>query len=172
MLAFSGDVKEAIIKLIVGDEKPKTASPQKAKELGGMKIGGLRKRALKAGVAEEEVENALDADDAKRALIDLIIAAEPQEKGGTNKASKAASTGWTRPKPMWRPPKADYARRSDPGESGSPQANLNLGVWFVNTTKHGPRGSEMIVQNALDQVRNERPQTGHAHKPAHVHSAL
>ena len=75
------DVKEAIIKLIVGDAKPKSVSPEHARELGGMNLGGLRKRALKAGVPEEEAENALDEADAKRALINLIIAAEPQETG-------------------------------------------------------------------------------------------
>ena len=75
------DVKEAIIKLIVGDVRPKSVSPQHARELGGMNLGGLRKQALKAGVVEEEVDNALDEPDAKRALIDLIIATEPQEAG-------------------------------------------------------------------------------------------
>lgn len=45
------------------------------KELLDSKVSALRKRAVAAGISEEELERADDADDLKTALIDLILAA-------------------------------------------------------------------------------------------------
>ena len=42
-------------------------------ELGGLRLKELRKRAKGAGVSEDELENALDSDDPKVTLIDLLV---------------------------------------------------------------------------------------------------
>ena len=48
-------------------------------ELAAMKVSALKKRAKEAGVDEEKLEDADDADDVKGTIIDLIVA---KEQGG------------------------------------------------------------------------------------------
>ena len=54
---------------------PEPAGAGKA-ELKGLKIGALRKKAVEVGCTPEEVEDAMDEDNAKSALISLIIEVE------------------------------------------------------------------------------------------------
>ena len=51
-------------------------SSELMKELEGMKLRALSKRALSMGIAAESVEDAMDADDGKAALISLIVEVE------------------------------------------------------------------------------------------------
>ena len=54
-------------------------------ELLAAKVSMLRKRAVSAGISEEQLEQADDADDLKTALIDLIVAAEePDEESSAS----------------------------------------------------------------------------------------
>lgn len=56
------------------------------KELLAAKVSVLRKRAASAGISEDELEEADDADDLKTALIDLILAAEEPAVGAATSA--------------------------------------------------------------------------------------
>ena len=54
-------------------------------ELLAAKVSMLRKRAVSAGISEEQLEQADDADDLKTALIDFIMAAEePVDEASAN----------------------------------------------------------------------------------------
>ena len=74
-----------------------TVSASLRLQLGGMRLSALQKRALEAGLSEQEVEKAVDEDEnPKQALIDLIIGAAP---GPTDAGSGGA--------------KGDIARRAE-----------------------------------------------------------
>jgi hypothetical protein len=62
-------------------------------ELTGLKVAELRKRAKAAGVALESVEDALDADEPKSALISLIMACEPEVRGASTVVAVLAGGG-------------------------------------------------------------------------------
>ncbi len=77
------DVRRAVIDLILdamnsAGERETDAEARQAleSELAGLKLKGLKKRAKSCGVSEELLEDADDADDVRRAVIDLIFAAE------------------------------------------------------------------------------------------------
>eukprot|EP01051_Picozoa_sp_SAG22_P016618 SAG22_NODE_2379_length_2633_cov_2.414759_2_plen_470_part_00 len=130
------------------------AAGKLADELAGMKISQLRKQAITVGATEAEVEEALDADKAKEELIELILEIsgddEPEQKGTPNVPEPPTGADWKKPEPLWRPAKPDYTKRYNAGTKGSAQQMLNFGVWFVNTTKHGPRGSGLICAKAIE----------------------
>eukprot|EP01052_Picozoa_sp_SAG31_P051015 SAG31_NODE_11915_length_986_cov_1.510710_1_plen_227_part_10 len=144
MLASSGSVKDEIITLLAKDQHA---------DLQKMKIGGLRKRAISLGIDDTKIEEALDADDAKAALIALIIKTVPEATPQTpaQKTSDVPSSGWVKPKRNWRPPNFNAKKRFKPGKEGSAQAMLSYAVWFVNTTRQGPRGSMDLVEEALEK---------------------
>ena len=71
-------------------------------EIQPLKLGALKRRAREVGVEEQQQEEALDADDARQALIELILAAEFQLGSdslpappfvSTPPASKTSKTG-------------------------------------------------------------------------------
>jgi hypothetical protein len=67
----------------VDEPEPEKAS-ELSLELSEMKLSLLSKRALSAGVDATSIDAALDADDSKQALVDLIVACEssrdPEER--------------------------------------------------------------------------------------------
>ena len=77
------DIKAAVIALILEAARGAEAA-QMREELAGMKLSALKKRAKQAGVDEEKLEEADDADDIKAAVIDLILA---QSDGAAVEAS-------------------------------------------------------------------------------------
>lgn len=65
-----------------------------ADELSGLKPSALRKRAITAGVSEEELEAAEDSADPKRAMVELVLSRAPPPAatgGGARGAAGAAA---------------------------------------------------------------------------------
>ena len=59
-----------------GAEDNRAAHPmmwRSRKELGGLRVHALQERALEEGVAEEEIDAALESDDCKAALVERIV---------------------------------------------------------------------------------------------------
>eukprot|EP01046_Picozoa_sp_COSAG06_P073860 COSAG06_NODE_22301_length_727_cov_37.757962_1_plen_177_part_01 len=52
-------------------------------ELSGLRIAALRGRAASAGIAEDQVDAAYDADDPKAALVELILGVEARSSTAT-----------------------------------------------------------------------------------------
>ena len=62
-------------------EAEQAAKLQKLRdELTPLKLSAVRRRAKEVGVDEDSLEDAVDAEDAKRAVIELIAAATRQEE--------------------------------------------------------------------------------------------
>ena len=70
------DPKAAMIALVVARETPTANDPaaELRAELESLKPSALRKRAKAAGAVDEDIEEAGDADDAKSAMVALILA--------------------------------------------------------------------------------------------------
>ena len=86
------DHKAATIALILSYEKPaKDPSAALREELGGLKPSALKKRARAAGLREEDIEEADDAEDSKAAMIELIVA-QPADADGTAQAKTKPDT--------------------------------------------------------------------------------
>eukprot|EP01043_Picozoa_sp_COSAG02_P088909 COSAG02_NODE_25952_length_644_cov_1.596330_2_plen_115_part_01 len=68
------DIKGAVITLIVEADRA-AHFVQLRRELESMKLSAVKKRARDAGVDEEKLEEADDADNIKVSVIDLIVAA-------------------------------------------------------------------------------------------------
>jgi hypothetical protein len=62
-------------------------------ELRGLRLAQLRKRALGAGVSEEAVEGALDADDPKAALVSLVVSRRLEVGAAGNMAAVLSGGG-------------------------------------------------------------------------------
>jgi hypothetical protein len=60
-------------------------------ELNELKLMALQKRAVSCGVGDEDLEDALDADDPKAALIDLVVATSPPDGAGEEVARQHGS---------------------------------------------------------------------------------
>ena len=75
----AGDPRAALIDLILRHSSAPgdAATAELRAQLATLKQGALAKRAREAGVDEADVEEALDADDPKEALVALILAAAP-----------------------------------------------------------------------------------------------
>ena len=69
------DIKAAVIQLIVEAQASSgsTVDELLRAELSGLKLKALKRRARDAGVDEEKLEDADDADDIKAAVIELIV---------------------------------------------------------------------------------------------------
>ena len=76
------DIKGAVITLIVEADRA-AHFVQLRRELESMKLSAVKKRARDAGVDEEKLEEADDADDIKVAVIDLIVAAAQESAVAT-----------------------------------------------------------------------------------------
>jgi hypothetical protein len=82
----ANDIKAAVIELIVaagGADREALRA-----ELAPLKLSALKKRARTAGVDEEMLEAADDADDIRAAVIELLVAAEAED-GGDREALRA-----------------------------------------------------------------------------------
>eukprot|EP01051_Picozoa_sp_SAG22_P008360 SAG22_NODE_633_length_8375_cov_10.556549_1_plen_1959_part_10 len=111
--------KEALINLIFEAEKPADDSALR-EELNSLKPSKLKKRAKAAGVTEDALEEADDAESPKDALIDLIVASElaPQLEAQSDKpipAEAAPSTLLPPPKPVRKPKPAAAAAGASGG---------------------------------------------------------
>ena len=89
------DVKQEVIKLIMGAEAAKAKAPPSAeelrrKELSAMKLSALKAAAGAAGVDPEALADADDTTDVKRTVIHLILRAE-RDGGAKRKAAEAAA---------------------------------------------------------------------------------
>jgi hypothetical protein len=60
-------------------------------ELQTLKLGDLRKRAAEAGATPDEIDNALNADDAKSSLVSLILRKQQQSMADPIDAQDTAS---------------------------------------------------------------------------------
>eukprot|EP01052_Picozoa_sp_SAG31_P029721 SAG31_NODE_2978_length_4831_cov_236.467033_2_plen_844_part_00 len=58
---------------VLSIETPGSTTGALRQELGGLRFKVLRKQAKDEGVSDDEVENALDSDDPKSSLIDLLV---------------------------------------------------------------------------------------------------
>ena len=69
------DIKAAVIQLIVEAQASSCSTVDELlrAELSGLKLKALKRRARDAGVDEEKLEDADDADDIKAAVIELIV---------------------------------------------------------------------------------------------------
>eukprot|EP01045_Picozoa_sp_COSAG04_P004647 COSAG04_NODE_205_length_20393_cov_45.275796_13_plen_2486_part_00 len=93
------DVRATVIELAMACAKSQVDHDRESRqtlksELGRMKVKALKKRARAAGVAEDRLEDADDADDIKGAVVGLIIEAEiSQERPhfGSGSAARTAS---------------------------------------------------------------------------------
>jgi hypothetical protein len=73
----AADTKAEIVKMILACEVAVAGGSDAARdELLASKTSLLRKKAIAAGVAHEDMEAADDSDDAKAALVELLLAAE------------------------------------------------------------------------------------------------
>jgi DNA-binding phage protein len=63
-------------------------------ELAGLKQGALSRRAREAGVTDEQLDDALDADDPKEAVVELIVRAMAS---GAGAAAAGARASWAAP---------------------------------------------------------------------------
>jgi DNA-binding transcriptional regulator YdaS (Cro superfamily) len=78
----AGDVKAAVIELIMEVEQQKQPDPVEARltslreELEALKPRALKKRALEVGVDRESLDEADDADDVKQTLIGMVLGRE------------------------------------------------------------------------------------------------
>ena len=79
------------------------ASPQQPlwRELEGMKLGDLSKRAQAAGATEDEVEDAKDQKDPKATLIEPILARDPTEKLQAELEGRRTVVGSATPPATW-----------------------------------------------------------------------
>ena len=64
-------------------------------ELGGMRLAALHKRALAEGIAADALENAMDADDPKAAMIAAIVGAASRRGPADRLLSALAAGGET-----------------------------------------------------------------------------
>eukprot|EP01045_Picozoa_sp_COSAG04_P015751 COSAG04_NODE_1268_length_7478_cov_41.075620_2_plen_472_part_01 len=82
------DPKSAMAALVLarearaGGAQPAPGLQQLREELGRLKLSALEARAAAAGATEEDIEAAVDEDDPKPALIDLILRAQPAAAAG------------------------------------------------------------------------------------------
>lgn len=58
---------------VVTIEAQDSATSALRQELGGLQLKVLRKRAMDGGISEDQVEDALDSDDPKSTLVDLLV---------------------------------------------------------------------------------------------------
>eukprot|EP01045_Picozoa_sp_COSAG04_P003348 COSAG04_NODE_135_length_23774_cov_40.993918_11_plen_2893_part_00 len=74
------DSKAATINLILSFQKGKDPMATLRAELEGLKLSAIAERGKAAGASEAEIEEAHDADDAKAAMIDLVLAHQEAEE--------------------------------------------------------------------------------------------
>ena len=132
-----------------GASKPRQISRQ-GMEL--LEVADLVTLMRKSEIDEDEIDLLLASDSVKAAVIDRL--AQDQGEAKPSAGSGGGSAGWTKPGAIWKPPKRDWARRYDVGPQQKPQGLLHLGVWFVNTTVRGNRGSTIIINRALELGAN------------------
>jgi hypothetical protein len=99
----AADPRSALVELIVAaadtalrndvgkDAEADTAAELRS-ELGGLnKLSQLKKRAVAEGVSQDEIEEAIDADEPRVALVELIVAAAAVSVGGIDAVDDAAA---------------------------------------------------------------------------------
>jgi len=109
------DIRGTVIELVVASANAKGDHDRAARqalesELAPMKLKALKKRARAAGVGEEQIDDADDADDIKGAVVELILTAELSAQDKTGNGAQGSGDkphhggGAARSKP---PPKAE-----------------------------------------------------------------
>jgi hypothetical protein len=115
-------------------------------ELGAMKLMGLQKRALGAGVSEDELEDAMEADEPKAALISLIVLSELSSRAVVAAEPAAAEFEQQQGVDTWQDNEDEEGQVSDGGKKKKGKKSKNK----------SPTAAEIAAVRQTEQNRKEK----------------
>ena len=115
-------------------------------ELGAMKLMGLQKRALGAGVSEDELEDAMEADEPKAALISLIVLSELSSRAVVAAEPAAAELEQQQGVDTWQDNEDEEGQVSDGGKKKKGKKSKNK----------SPTAAEIAAVRQTEQNRTEK----------------
>jgi hypothetical protein len=115
-------------------------------ELGAMKLMGLQKRALGAGVSEDELEDAMEADEPKAALISLIVLSELSSRAVVAAEPAAAELEQQQGVDTWQDNEDEEGQVSDGGKKKKGKKSKNK----------SPTAAEIAAVRQTEQNRTEQ----------------
>ena len=117
-------------------------------ELGAMKLMGLQKRALGAGVSEDDLEDAMEADEPKAALISLIVLSELSSRAVVAAEPAAAELEQQQGVDTWQDNEDEEGQVSDGGKKKKKKGK--------KSKNKSPTAAEIAAVRQTEQKRKEK----------------
>jgi hypothetical protein len=153
------DCAAAVIDLLLAAQR--AASTDLQEELSGLRVTALVKRAMGAGVEEQQIDDAMDTHDPKAALIELLLAAgtvaAPTGTGGSVAVERqnlcSLEEGGSRPEPGVEPEDKPHFGAGPPQAK---QPTSSTGSIVPHVTKSNPAKHVMLSYQWDHQQQVER----------------